>query len=102
VPEALPIRLTVMSATVDVAATGYEVDDSATIASPASELFEVEPVLDDDVAPSLAAFDAEPSFAPPQAARKAISAQSAARLRVVECMLMFLWTRPVVRAASLS
>ena len=87
VPEALPIRFTVMRATVDVFATEYEADESAMTALPTFELSALEGVPEDDVASLLAAaLEAAPSFAPPHAARTASSAQRAARLSVMKCI----------------
>jgi hypothetical protein len=86
-----------MRATVDAVGTEYDADDSATIESPTFELFVLEDIPEDDVAsPLAAALDVESSFAPLQAASAVSSVQSAARLRVVECMPMFLLRRPVV------
>ena len=97
VPEGPPIRFTVMRALVDVAATVYDEDDSATSVAPLLEVFATEVMPEDDVAPvAVATLDAELSFAPLQAARAAISVQSAARLRVLKCMLMFLLGRRVM------
>jgi hypothetical protein len=79
-----------MRATVDFVATEYEADESAMTALPAFELSAPEGVPGDDVASLLAAaLEAESSFAPPHAARTASRAQRTARLRVMECMLMF-------------
>jgi len=69
----------------------YDAEDSAMSTLPLLEAFAIDVVPEDDVvALAVVALDAESVFAPLQAASASSSVQSAARLKVPKCMLIFL------------